>query len=307
MNFSGLLTKMLMLFIFICIGILCSKTKIIDEHGSRVINKIVLYVCGPALMIYSVLDTRLDYSVGKILLLFVYAIAFNLIALGFGWLCTRLLCRDGKKRGAFNLTISFGNIAFMGFPIISALYGTDAVFLASVCTMPFNLMLYSAGSLLVTGGFGKELPWRKVLLNPSLLGTFVAILLFAFRISLPQVLTDTIGSLANMVIPLSMILIGSSLGRMEARSILLTGQYYLVCLCKLILFPLIIWGLSRALIADDMIVGLLTVLALMPSAAMSSVLCMEYGGDSDFANGSIFITTLLSLATVPLMIYLLLL
>lgn len=307
MNLSGLLAKMLMLFIFLCIGILCSKTKIIDEHGSKVINKVVLYICTPAMTIYSVLADRPDFSVGDILLLLVYAIAFNLLALLLGWGGSRLFCRSREVRGTFHLVSSFGNVAFMGYPVVSAVFGNSAIFIASVCTMPFNLFLYSIGGQLVSGEKEKGIPWRKALLNPAMISTIIALVLFFLNVSLPVVLTDTIGYLANMVVPLSMIVIGSSLGRMNARAVFLRWEYYAVSLCKLVVFPLTLFFLFRLFVQDEMILGLLFILALMPSAAMTSVLSAEYGGDSDFANGSIFISTVLSLATVPLLLYLVLL
>ena len=307
MNLTGLLSKMLMLFLFLCIGILCSKTNIIDQHGSTVINKIVLYICTPALTIYSVLTSGPDFSIGDVLMLLVYAFAFNLLALLLGWFFSIVFCRRREERGTFHLVTAFGNVAFMGYPVVSAVYGSSAIFLASVCTMPFNLFLYSIGGLLVSENKEKGIPWRKAFFNPAVISTLIAMAFFFLNVSLPAVLTDSIAYLANMVVPLSMIVIGSSLGRMKAKSVLLRWQYYAVSLCKLILFPLILFFLFRIFIHDQMLLGLLFILALMPTAAMTSVLSAEYGGDSDFANGSIFISTVLSLATVPLMIFLFLL
>ena len=307
MNFIGLLSKMLMLCLFLCVGILCSRLKIIDEQGNRAINKLVLYICAPALMIYSVLDSKLDYSVGDVLLLLLYAFIFNLLALLLGWIFARVFCRRKEQRGSFQLVASFGNVAFMGYPVVGAVYGSGAIFLASVCTMPFNLFLYSIGSILPSGQRGTGIPWKKVFINPALISTLLAMVIFFADIHLPDLATDTIGYLANMVVPLSMIVIGSSLGMMDAKSVLLRWEYYAVSLVKLIIFPIVLFFLFRLFIHDEMILGLLLILALMPSAAMTSVLCAEYGGDRDFANGSIFISTVLSLATVPLVLYLLLL
>ena len=213
MNFIGLLSKMLTLFLFVCIGFLCSKIKIIDEHGGKIINKLVLCICAPAMMINSVLGTELQYSMSDILMLLVYAVIFNTLTLVVGCIFARIFCKNRNSRGAFQLAAAFGNIAFMGFPVVSALYGNSAVFLASICTIPFNLFLYSIGTFLAVGGTKKDLPWKKVFLSPVMIATVIAVIFFFARVSLPAPLVDGIGYLANMVVPLSMILIGSSLGR----------------------------------------------------------------------------------------------
>ena len=305
MNMSGLIGKMLMLLFFIVIGILCSKVRLIDEHGSRVINKIVLYVCAPALVIWSVLNTELAYTAGDILRLLLFGILFNVLGLLIGWGCSWLLCRKQESRGTFHLVTAFGNISFMGLPVIASLYGNAAVFPASICSLPFNLFIFSFGTMLALGGRGEKLPWKRMLLNPALIATVVALLIFFLGVPLPMPVNDAISYLANMVIPLAMLLIGSSLSRMNARSVLLCGKFYGVCLSKLLITPIVMYLILKPLVRDPLTFGILVIMSAMPSATMAPVLCTEYGGDSEFANGSVFLSTILSLVTVPLVIWLL--
>ncbi len=305
MNFSGLLSRMLVLLVFICVGVLCSKLRIIDEKGSACINQLVLYICGPLLIIKSVQNVQFDLGIRDILLLIAYSVILMILAIAVGVVSSRTLCANKPLRGVFSLVTAFGNVFFMGVPVVSALYGDNAVFLLSICAIPFNLFLFSIGIYLLLGSAGQKIPWRKMLINPSLFATFIALALFFSRIELPSTAQDILGYLSQMVVPLSMILIGASLGRMSVTRIFGSGLSYVVCVIKLILMPLVIFAVFRLFVNDPQILGLLTVVAAMPSASISPILCAEYGGDSNFASCSVFLTTLASIVTIPLMVWLL--
>ena len=299
MSFTALLSKMLVLLIFICIGVLCSKLNFIDEHGSAALNKLVLYVCGPLLIIKSVLNVEFTYGISDVLMLIVYSVILMLLALVIG----------GKSplRGVFSLVTAFGNVFFMGVPVVTALYGDNAVFLLSICVMPFNFFIFSVGIFLILGRSGQKIPWKKLLLNPSLYATIIALPIFFLQIALPGPVVEVCNYLGQMVVPISMILIGAALGRMSLKSIFNNGLSYAVCAIKLVVTPIAVFFLLRLFVKDPLILGLLTVVAAMPSASISPILCAEYGGDSAFASRCVFLTTLLSLATVPAIVWLLLL
>ena len=306
MSFTALLLKMLVLLAFICIGVLCSKIRIIDEHGSAVLNKLVLYICGPLLIIKSVQNVQFTIGLQDVLLLLLYSVILMLTALVLGVVSARVICGKTALRGVFSLVTAFGNVFFMGVPVVTALYGENAVFLLSICVIPFNFFIFSVGIYLLLGKGGEKISWKKLLLNPSLIATVIALPIFFLRIELPATVMEIVGYLATMVVPLSMILIGAALGRMSLKTIFSNPFCYAVCALKLIVTPVIIFFAFRLFVRDPLILGLLTVVASMPSASISPILCAEYGGDSDFASRSVFLTTLLSLATVPAVVWLLL-
>ena len=194
----------------------------------------------------------------------------------------------------------------MGVPVVSALYGENAVFLLSVSVIPFNLFIFTVGIYLLLGGKSSKIPWKKLLINPSLYATILALPIFFLRIELPDTVLEVITYLSQMVVPLSMLLIGAALGRMSLKSIFGSAQSYAVCAAKLIVTPLVVFSVFRLFVKDPMILGILTVVSAMPSASISPILCAEYGGDSDFASRAVFLTTLLSLATIPAMVWMLL-
>lgn len=306
MSFTGLLSRMLVLLALICEGVLCSKLYFIDEKGSASINKLVLYVCGPLMIIKSVQNVQLDYGLADILMILLYSIFFILGSMVIGVVFGRLICGKKPIRGVFSLVAGFGNIFFMGVPVVSALYGDSTIFLLSVCVMPFNLFVFTFGIYLILSG-KQKIPWKRIIVNPSLYATILALAMFFLRIELPGTVTEIIGYLSQMVVPLSMILIGAALGRMSLRAIFGNGLSYVVCAVKLIVSPLVIFAIFRLFVKDPLILGIFAIIAAMPSASISPILCAEYGGDSEFASRTVFLTTVLSLVTIPFMIWLLLL
>ena len=306
MSIAGLLSRMLVLLAFICIGVLCSKLHIIDERGSACINQLVLYICGPLLIIKSVQNVQLSYGMRDILMLILYSVLLQMIALIVAIVCARILCKRKPERGVFSLVTAFGNVFFMGVPVVTALYGENMVFLLSVAVIPFNLFIFTVGIYLIISGERNRIPWKKLLVNPSLYATVIALPIFFLRIELPATLVEIIGYFSQMVVPLSMMLIGAALGRMQLKAIFGSGRSYAVCAIKLLILPLIVFFVFRSFIRDPLILGLFTVIAAMPSASISPILCAEYGGDSAFASRTVFLTTILSLATIPTVVWLLL-
>ena len=307
MSFSALLSKMIVLLVFICIGVLCSKLRFLDEHSASALNKLVLYICGPMLILHSVQSVQGDYGMSDILLLMLYGVVFQIICIVIGVLAARLICGKKPIRGVFSLVTAFGNVVFMGIPVVSALYGDGAVFLLSVCAIPFNFFIFTVGIFLLLGGKKQQIPWKKLIYNPSLIAVIIALILFFLRVDLPEPATEVMRYLGQMVVPLSMLLIGAALGRMRLKDVFGSGLSYAVCAIKLLIVPIPVFFLLRPIISDPVVFGIMTVIAGMPSASISPILCAEYGGDSDFASRSVFLTTLLSLATVPFMVWLLLL
>ena len=162
------------------------------------------------------------------------------------------------------------------------------------------------GIFMIPGGGKQRIPWKKIVNNPSLYAIVVALAVFFLRVRFPAPVAEIVDYLGQMVVPLSMILIGTALGRMSLREVFGNGLSYAVCAVKLLITPVLLFFILRLFIRDELVLGLLTVIAAMPSASISPILSAEYGGDSAFASQSVFLTTLLSLATIPIMVALLL-
>lgn len=305
MSIVGLLSRMGVLFAFLAVGLLCAKLGWLDEHGGKSLNKLVLNVFAPCIVLASVLSTELEYAVGDIMTLLWQGAALNALQLALGFVCALIFFRRDKNRSQFHLLTAFGNTVFMGFPVVASILGDDAIFLASMCSIPFNLFIYSIGVLLA-GGKGSLKQFLLRLLNPPFLANFVGLALFLLPIRAPVPVIEVFDSLGGMVVPLSMMLIGMSLARLSLRAIFSDWRVYVLACCRLLLAPVVIFLVMRLFVRDALFLDLFVILAAMPCASVLPILCGEYGGDEALASKCIFVTTLLSLATVPLMLGILL-
>lgn len=307
MSFTNLFSRMLQLFIFIFVGFLANKTKILDEAGSKKLNKVMLYICQPALIIGSVIGAELDIAYGDIFRLLLYASAMDLILLLLGLVFVPLMRVRVGERGIYRFMSAFGNVMFMGLPVSTALYGDEVIFLVSICAMPFNLLVYSIGVYLISGKGSNRGSIRKILFNPALISTFLALILFFAGIRFPAFLCEAASSLGEMVIPGAMLLIGASLGSASPREIFADGHVYLLCLVKLIIAPIAVRLICGLFISNEIYLGIIVVSAAMPTAAISTMLSFEYGSNAGVASRGVLVTTLFSLITIPAMVYLLVL
>ena len=179
---------------------------------------------------------------------------------------------------------AFGNVGFVGLPVVAAIFGDEMVFFASLANIPFNLALYSIGAAQLSGGAGARFDWRKVL-NMPVIATLLSVVLLLSRIHVPAVIADTISTLAGATIPLSMLIIGTSLGAISVRAALADWRVYVVSAVPLLGIPVL--------------------LAACPSAMVVTALCLQYDRSDAFASKCIFLNTILSAVTIPLLIWLL--
>ena len=134
--------------------------------------------------------------------------AATVLQVVMAWFLPRLLRTRSEDVGATRLVTAFGNVGFVGLPVVAAIFGDEMVFFASLCNIPFNLALYSIGAAQLSGTDGARLDWRQVL-NMPVIATLLSVVLLLSRIHVPAVIADTISTLAGATIPLSMLIIGT--------------------------------------------------------------------------------------------------
>lgn len=297
---------MLILLTFMIIGVIANRAGIIDADTNTRFSRILLYVTQPAMILAAALNSQLELTAAELLKIFAYGFAMYAVLIALAWLAGYLFKMESDRRKVYRFMIVFGNVAFMGFPVVSAVFGSDAVLIASIYCIPFNVLCYSVGVLMLAeNGAGGKINW-KLMINPALIATFVAIILVFTRPKLPSPVLSVLNSLSDMTVPGAMLVIGATLGEMNPKTVFKDKYVYLLCLIKLIISPIAVWAICGLFISDKTCLGILVVLAAMPVAAITSMFTLEYGGDTDTAGRGVFITTVLAVFTAPLMSLLLL-
>lgn len=319
MHIGVIVEQMGKLFLLLLLGVFLAKLEILDLHTKQKLTKLLLYVTTPMMMIDAFYDRMLmlesqpDQGGLGVGMLFVYSFAFYLILIALSLILVFALRAPKKDRRLYTFMTIFGNVGFMGFPVVSSVFGTEGLFYAAILNSVFNIFVYTFGVVLM-GGAGADtsaskaeqlraIPWKKLLLTPAVLCTAVGLLIFIFRIRLPGILADTCDTLGGLTSPLAMLVVGANLNGMKGRDMLKNMRMNVYVLLRQIALPLVFWVLIRLIVDHPVLTPTLLLLSCMPVANTTALFATEYGGDEKLASQGIFLTTLFSLVSFPLIMW----
>lgn len=301
MDFSSILTVLCKLFFLLLLGYFLYKKKLLDAHSNRGLSALLVNATNPALILSSLSATGAATK-GDVTRLLLFGAGFYILLPLFAFLTVRLLRIRPGKRGTAQLLLIFSNTGFMAIPILQTLYGDIAVFYSNILNLPFNFLIYSYGVYLLTqdrsAGTGEPISWRQFI-NPGIIASAIALILYFSGLHLPAVINDTCSFLGGITPPLSMLLLGSVLAEYPLSSIFKDLRINFMLLIKQLLLPLIAMLLAHLIFTDPVITGIITLTFAMPCASMNVILSKQYGGDSLTASAGVVFTTVLSLITIP--------
>ncbi|MGI6752396.1 MAG: AEC family transporter [Anaerovoracaceae bacterium] len=305
MNMETIITQMSILFTIILLGYIIKKVGIIDEEGDKKISVLLLMVTLPALTMASVMVDEKTLSNQEVGLLFGLAGLMYLFLIGAAFILPKLLAVQEKDVGLFRFMTIFSNIGFMGFPVVRAIFGNEAVFYAAIFNIPFNLLSFTLGIYLITDGKGKGKLDYKFLLHPGIISSILSVIIYLSNISIPKPVVQVFTMVGDVTIPLSMIITGSALAILPIKEVFSDVRIYIFSLIKLLPLPVIFWWILRWFVVNQDILGVSTIMVSMPVAAAASMFATAYDGNKELASKGIFISTLMSLGTIPFIMWLL--
>lgn len=222
-----------------------------------------------------------------------------------GYLSALLFRKKGRKGGAWIASISFPNAVFVGQPLMVTLYSESILVLIAPIVLVFNLSAFILGAWLVSWGSqegGKGVSITALLRKPPVLSCFIGLILYFMPFRLPAPALSSIQMLASMTTPLSMVIIGCQLARCSLKELFLDKDNYLATFFRLV--PAAVAGAlaARIFVSDPVILGILTIAACMPGAAVIPVLAKERGGDAVFCSKVTFTSTVFCVLTAPILL-----
>ena len=300
---TELIQRVLMVFSLTLFGVAARKTGIIKEEIRQTLADLIMNLTLPPLIFVAVAAdltweqlTAGIYSPLIALLLVVIVMAG---ALGLG----RLLRWPGPQTRTFSVLCAMPNTGFIGLPVIFAVLGQEGLAYAVLYDLGTTVPLCSFAIWVLAGRSGSKQSWKR-LINPALLAMVGGLLFNWLGIKLPELVLTPLQIMGNATTPLAMLLMGSMLGGVNLRG---RGKRLvrlgLVCLGKLIIYPLLAYIVVLPFNLPPLARAVALIQAAMPSMASTPVLTQKYGGDNELAVTAVFITTLLSIITLPLVVY----
>ena len=167
--------------------------------------------------------------------------------------------------------------------------------------MFFTIALWTYGIILFNGKIEKK-DLKKVLLNPSIIAVIIGLMVMIFNIHIPQVLYSTLDLVGGITSPLSMIIIGVILANANIVNYLKDYTIYYSSILKLVVLPCILIIISKVINDSSIVSKTLIIITAMPAAAMTSILAESFDKEKEYSAIIVFVTTLLSLITFPLLL-----
>ena len=301
MSFGATMAQIMSLFLIMIAGYIMNKKGVIDDAANVRYTRLILNISLPAQIIKAFVENQGIVSNGTVLMVFAISIVAYVIYAMIGVLFLGVARVPKEQRGTYMFMMMFGNVGYMGFPVIQAIFGNEAMIYAVIFNVVFNVLVYSIGIAFInSNGNGVKFELKKVL-NVPFISALLSIVLYFGRIRIPDVVMSSLGTMGNMTTPVAMLILGSTIANMPIKELFDEWRIYVFTVFKLVVIPAIVIGLIRFVpINSELIIGSIIVLSATPVATNTTMLAIEYDGDIKLSSKGIFFTTILCMITIPI-------
>lgn len=295
-NLQVVAGSVLTLFLLMAVGFFFGKRRLLSEEALSQLSRLLLYVVTPAIMIDSFAVDRTPE--GTALLLATIAALAGTYGLYMALSAALFRRQPPERRGVLRFSAIYGNIGFMGLPLIQSVLGGGAMLVAVVSLAVFNIATWTHGVVLI-GGRGR-LSLQKTVLNPGVLGFAAGLLLFLTGWRLPGPVDAAVGYLGSLNTPLAMVIIGGQMAKTNLGAAFRDRELYLISALKLLGLPLLTGLVLLPFRLDPAAFTALVILSGCPTAGVTALFAQSMDGDTALAARQITLSTLLCIVTLPL-------
>lgn len=295
----NVLGTVLAIFLLLFVGYGMKKIHLLRAEDADVLNTLVVYITLPAYIFEAIYGYKQPLSPALVRVPF---IGFGMIAvvLAIAYVIGRMLKVERRVLGGLIIASGFGNTGFLGYPVVQAAFHDKGALVTAALydEIAMAVPLYTLGALIVAGFAGERVNGKqlaRVFAMPSLWAIPAALLLRP--VALPAPLISAVGFLAGGTVPLVMISLGLSLSTKSLKGYV--PPLLAACVLKLGVLPLITHYASVSGGLTGYMYQATVLESAMPSAMMNAVIASKFGADARFVSGVIFVSTLLSIITIP--------
>lgn len=289
---QALFLQICVMFALMIIGALLFRAGLIREQTSKDLGSILLHVVVPVVIIRSFWGKYSSERLVALGVTFVLSLAVLALAIVISRLCF-------PHDAVAEFSAEFSNCGYIGIPLIESALGEDAVFFIACLIAELNILQWTYGKWRLSGSTDSISP-KAIVTNPVIIALVVGIALFLLRMPVPEFAENLMSSIAGLNSPLSMMILGVYLAQSNARELFATPRLYKVSAVRLLLVPAATIALLAIVPCDTTIKLAIIIAAAAPAGANVVVFCQQLDGDAKGATGMVCLSTLLSLASIPL-------
>lgn len=301
MGFLETALTMVTLAIPIVIGYIAHRLGFMGGEFDGKLSSLVINITLPCMILVSVCDRELPDPVRLVQLIGLSTLGY-LIAVAAALIVPRLM--RAPESGAYSFVIAFGNVGFIGFPVLGAVLGADAVLYAAIANIPWYILSSSAGVLMISGvpegGAARAVrESAKRLLSPMLGASLVVLALALAGVNDLGIVGDGLATCGNFTTPAALLICGSSLANYAPREMVGNWRAYAATAMRLVGVPLLLYAALRGLTPDAFTLAVLVLGQAMPVATNGILYCLMYGMDAKPVMQGMFLSVIASIVTIP--------
>lgn len=292
------------LFLIIIMGFVLVKTHLLKAQDSKSLSIVTLYLVMPCVIINAFQIKYTKEVRNGLILSFVAAILIHIALLILVKVLEKIFYLDTIEK----ISIIYSNAGNLIIPIVISVLGKEWVIYSSGFIVVQLILFWTHGKMVLCGE--KKIDFKKIILNVNIIAIFLGIFLFVTKFEMPDIITQTLSSVSNMIGPISMIVAGMLIGNMNFKEIFAYKRIYLITFLKMIICPIIILALLKYcgmanLLSDGKMILLISLLAtISPSASSVTQLAQIYGKNGEYASVINVVTTIVCIITMPIMVWL---
>lgn len=307
MDIQVLLAQMTILFVVVIAGYICGKTHLMNAPLSKGLSGLIVNLTCPCLVLASTMGDVMPDRRLILPLLLIGTVTYAILLPVATYLPRLWGCQD-PERGLHSFMLTFGNVGFIGYPVVASIFGPEAVFYAAILNVPNTLSVFVWGAQFIAGkGQGGSLLSR--LYTPAMIGTYLSIIVVATAWHAPEVIAKPLTMVGNVTVPASLLIIGYSISQIPAKHMAGGPRVWTTTLGRLLAMPLlvcytmrlVVWLIPAAsVVFDPHLIQINTLIIAMPVASFGTIFCLKFGVDETVMAQGTFLSTILSLFTIPI-------
>ena len=294
--------EIIKLFVIMFMGYAVVKAGLMKSSESKSVSVIMVYLVIPC-VILNAFQVEYTPDVQKgLLLACAAAVAVHILFLLLTAILKKPLHLDVIERA----TIIYSNAGILVIPLVQELLGQDYVIYSSAYIAVQLILIWTHCKNMLCEE--DKLEWKKVLLNVNIISIMAGVVLFIFRIQLPSGAQDVLNMMNNMIGPLGMLLAGMVIAEVPLKTVFTRKRSYLSAALRLLIYPVFVLILMKIIqtfvgIQDSKQILLTVYLAsITPACATVTSMAQLYDKDAAYSSSLYVLTTLLSIATMPVMV-----
>lgn len=230
-------------------------------------------------------------------------VVLYLIFIGVFFFLARFMKLSGERSRVWQVSFIFGNTAMIGLPLLSQLYSDNGILYLAVFLIVDQIILWSYGIWLINGQDRQIKFSYKNFLNPALCSIALALIIIIFQIKIPDILMNVLKDIGNTSTPLCMLYFGSLFFYAKWKKVFQQKEFYIGVLVKMLLLPLIISIFLNYLVLPSNMSETLIILSALPTMTVIPIFASAYTSEGDYATGIALLTIMLSMITLPLVVF----